>query len=685
MIPTFHDPFAVLLVAHPDAGEATRELVQSLERWLTATVPGNLLVAGSNLPTYLFLTPPELAHLTNPSTRLAERLAVVVLADDPLAGDQTWQEWTTELFAADRASLVPMLWALTPSAGCIANSLPLILTDVSRTTAETLEQVLVPITAGLLCALPLPHGITTQTTLLISHDTRSAEAIALADLLLAHIDASQPTDHYFTRVSFTPRFTARNPITDDNFRDAAVVIIHTDNYSANAWCQHDVLSAKRHHCPALIVDARRCGEARQFPHLGGIRVLREPSGVPAPWKIVAHILRESLFDQHTALLLDALRDVTLIPDAVTFTRPPEFATLAELAPHLRHPAPLRPEIIIYPDPPMARDEIDLLRCFVEAEFLTLTQAIATTGGSGRPLMGRRIALSISNSPDLARNGRTQGHLERAWIALARHLLDAGATLAFGGDLRRNGFTTALADLVRAYAEADAGLPTDAVRLYLTWPTYREYAVSSQVNAEEFPSIITEMGVMHEFAAGIEPILCVPPDDIDLAPAPDTPEDRYSWTRTLTAMREKMAEETDGRLLLGGQHRSMGLWPGLAEEAIAHLRCKKPVYLLGGYGGLTSILIDAIERRRTKFLSGEPQDGSCGSANVDRAYFEARAPQNIDRVDLSALVEEFGALGPEGLRNGLALDENRRLFATPSLFEQVALVLHGLRNVRPISS
>lgn len=65
----------------------------------------------------------------------------------------------------------------------------------------------------------------------------------------------------------------------------------------------------------------------------------------------------------------------------------------------------------------------------------------------------------------------------------------------------------------------------------------------------------------------------------------------------------------------------------------------------------------------------------------RDYFNLYAPRhNIPPIDLRARVDELTQGGTQGLNNGLTLEENHRLFATPSLFEQVSLVLRGLRNV-----
>ena len=54
-----------------------------------------------------------------------------------------------------------------------------------------------------------------------------------------------------------------------------------------------------------------------------------------------------------------------------------------------------------------------------------------------------VAVSISNSPDLGRLGYGQEHLHELMISVARTVLRLHANLAYGGDLRPDGFTATL--------------------------------------------------------------------------------------------------------------------------------------------------------------------------------------------------------------------------------------------------
>src|SRR5580704_1892715 len=98
------------------------------------------------------------------------------------------------------------------------------------------------------------------------------------------------------------------------------------------------------------------------------------------------------------------------------------------------------------------------------------------------LDGHTIALSISNSPDLAVLGLGKEHLEDAMTEIARHLIACGANLAYGGDLREGGFTELLFEIVNRYR-----LNKDSERIlvknYLAWPVHTSMA-SAQIAARK---------------------------------------------------------------------------------------------------------------------------------------------------------------------------------------------------------
>jgi hypothetical protein len=83
-----------------------------------------------------------------------------------------------------------------------------------------------------------------------------------------------------------------------------------------------------------------------------------------------------------------------------------------------------------------------------------------------------VAMSISDSPDMASLGLGQEHLSDAMAEVVRHLLALGARIAYGGDLRAGGFSSILFELVSRYKrDADLGDTRIGVTNYLAWPVH----------------------------------------------------------------------------------------------------------------------------------------------------------------------------------------------------------------------
>ena len=158
-------------------------------------------------------------------------------------------------------------------------------------------------------------------------------------------------------------------------------------------------------------------------------------------------------------------------------------------------------------------------------------------------------------------GLGEDHVRHVFIEAARQVLAAGGSLAYGGDLRANGYTQLLLALVRTYSRPDRP-PRERILQYLAAPVWRTLRVK---DAEELAILATPIEV--------------PPAD---ARAGTTAAAR---ARDYTAMRVRMTAESDARIVLGGRlWGRQGRWPGVVEEAYLALRRGQPLFVLGGLGG-----------------------------------------------------------------------------------------------------
>ncbi len=257
---------------------------------------------------------------------------------------------------------------------------------------------------------------------------------------------------------------------------------------------------------------------------------------------------------------------------------------------------------------------------------------------------RIVALSISESPDMAAFGLGQGHLRHAMAEMALFLLSSGKNLVYGGDLRARGFTELLFQLVLRYrGKEDRGAK---VVDYLAWP------VHIRMKSDELALRTTGTG---DFAQLIllrnhgEPLTMK-----ERQALPSYEPDDVEWETGLTAMRQTMRSHSDSRVVLGGRLEGYrGRMPGIAEEALLSLESQQAVFLVGGFGGCTRDIAETL--------------GLADTWAGSRPSWPGR--------------REFERYQQRDLRNGLTLNENRKLAHTPHIDQAVALVLRGLYRLQ----
>ncbi len=277
----------------------------------------------------------------------------------------------------------------------------------------------------------------------------------------------------------------------------------------------------------------------------------------------------------------------------------------------------------------------------------------------------RVAVSVSDSPDLARRGLGVPHQRHAFVEIARHVLAAGGSLAYGGDLRLGGYSRVLFDLVDTYDLPGRPGP-ERVTDYLAWHLFLRFGVDERAELVDVATVVD-----------VPPPADISPDDPDLRGDPATVAARWKRARALTAMRERMAAETDARVMLGGAVVvGSGFYPGLLEEAVLTLRAGRPLFLLGGFGSCTERVIEAVNGGRPHDLELDSQV----AVRPEYAELVAEAARAGAPVDYDSLLEELRAAGPQALANGLDQAENEVLFTTDDTDEMVALVLCGLRRI-----
>lgn len=268
------------------------------------------------------------------------------------------------------------------------------------------------------------------------------------------------------------------------------------------------------------------------------------------------------------------------------------------------------------------------------------------------LRGLRLSVSVSESPDLQRLGLVEMHFRLALGELARSVFVSGGQLSYGGHLDPDGYTVFLASELQRFGRRDR--PFHSI---LAWPEHRRLA------AVRLRAQISALGLYGDLT-GLDP----DGNKIDLLanrPEEAVPElDEAIVQQSLTALRRYLTVHSDGRILIGGKRTGFrGALPGVAEEVKFSLEANKPIYLAGGFGGVTADVV------RVLGIDG----GAWIPPDVDRS-----TQQDVRwKVGLDLLAELWRKRGSANLDNGLTDAENRTLAVSHRPSEIAALVSLGL--------
>ena len=209
----------------------------------------------------------------------------------------------------------------------------------------------------------------------------------------------------------------------------------------------------------------------------------------------------------------------------------------------------------------------------------------TTQDNRKP---KTIGISISDSPDMKALGLGNGHLRDAMTEVATYLLASGDDLAYGGDLRENGFTWTLFELASRYTKPsvfishghdDRELADNLVEKLRRVANYFAWPVHIRMTNDNLDLLAGEVDNVADLKfLDMEGNLMTMERRREI---PTSEPDETTWAEGLTAMRRTMQDAIDARILLGGRIENYkGRMPGVAEEALLSLQSGQPVFLLG---------------------------------------------------------------------------------------------------------
>lgn len=204
----------------------------------------------------------------------------------------------------------------------------------------------------------------------ISHTKRHAEdeegaVVRLIDLVRRVIDETRLTDFFDASdlqpgEDWAPKLVAEAS-------HSALLAVRTDLYSSRPWCQREIVTAKRHGMPVVVLDGLTVGEERgsflmdHVPRVAGRRRKKQWSGDAiraALNQLVDECLKRALWSAQRQIATGAL-SVDIDWWAPHAPEPATFAQWLDTEVD-RVKKQNEPIIVLHPDPPLGPDERDVL-------------------------------------------------------------------------------------------------------------------------------------------------------------------------------------------------------------------------------------------------------------------------------------------------------------------------------------
>lgn len=456
---------------------------------------------------------------------------------------------------------------------------------------------------------------------------------------------------------------------ESSVKDSTLISIQSDNYSMRYWCQKEILIAKKNNLPIIVVNYLKVNEDRAFPHSVNVPSVHIDSSNPISELDIHAILETALLETLKVYYFKDLLSVYSDDSTMLLTRPPEFFDITNLLTKSDDSICSKYSKIIYPDPPVYRIEHKCIEPLGIKACTPLTLDL-------KAFAGISIGISISDPEpeELLNIGQTNKHLISLSQTIARHLLFRDATVIYGGDLRQGGFTEFLCEEAKIVQDR-LQESTPLLHNYLAWPIYTSIDEPTLDWNAKNNKVVKNISVE-------PPVKVQENHDKNTFLRPIGAKNCFAWSQCLTKMRKEMIAQCNYRISAGGRFSGYkGKYPGVLEEISITLREKKPLYLLGGFGGVTSKVCELLEKGTVPVeLTIEWQLHHNANYKDLVDLFELDSEE--ENIGYESIIQEIRDFGIAGLsaNNGLSEEENRTLFCSEFTEEVVLLILKGIKVV-----
>lgn len=670
MTDKYQPPLAVHFIWHPSDCILVDPILEAVSTHLTRNID-RPFSRNLNIPLFLYSSDsPNIVPSDFPQA-IAQRNVLFVFTSVNTRGNDSWNEYISSLPLSESMRAVPVaLSHVGLDHGNDGNLKSLNFIRAYQWPKEFIPQhAILAMTHeiyrhGFVEIKESDKGKASSIKIFLSHAKSGDTGRLHAESLKQFIEQTNMS-HFFDATEISPGFKFDEEIIL-HIKESTMIAICSDAYSSRYWCQKEILCAKEYQKPMIAVDCLDDYEDRIFPAGSNIPCVHVPPDSPLSESDILRILIAAILETvrhyHAIKSLEYYKQQGWIDsDCILTSRPPEIRQILSLKNH-------GGTKICYPEPPIYSEEA----CW-HSEMGINSFTPLWSISEAFLLNGIQVGISIS---DVSCDRFSENHLPESQSArlaqdLARHLLARSATLNYGGDLRKDGFTEFILDEAIALKNR---LNTEDIHVqnHLAWPIY---IASTELIAWR----AKYMGVMRSVEHDIpDDIICEVVKDCFLPPS--TPQNKYYWSRCLTMMRLKSIDSSHARICVGGKLFGYnGKMPGVLEEILIAIDKNKPIYLLGAFGGVVGEVCKAIRSE----VYPEPLTETWQiKHNAGYADLQAIARTHEHFADYEHAKTVLRGMDIANLSANAGLDEESylRLMETPFIDEGIHLIMHGLKKL-----
>ncbi len=421
-------------------------------------------------------------------------------------------------------------------------------------------------------------------------------------------------------------------------KESIVIIILSDYYSQSSWCRKEVLWAKEKNKSILTVNALEKEEIRSFPYVGNTRIIRVDKNKPrfSFFKVLTQTYLDTIRREYNKLYL-----LNIKFDGDKMNDLPELLTSLNC----------EKEKILYPDPPIPLEEMEVIKKIGKSVFTPMQLNL-----NRDKLIGKKMMFSISEPQDV-----DILPLKALVSDLIKYSIYYDLINLYGGFLKYKdeeyNLLRQMIDTLDFYKSQDLASSKSKIINYLVYPLI---GLIDNESREKYGSNIT--------IKKVNPLKLSPKEyqnymsDLDV------------WSTSLTSMRDTIISEADFVVIGGGKLSGYkGKYPGVFEEFLISLEKKKAIYIIGGFGGVAEEIIKILKTGVSDKLT-ENYQVTHNSEEYKKYYHEKT------KVKYPEILDSLKSKNVSDLNNGLNEDENEVLFKSEDSLEIINLILKGVSSL-----